>query len=183
MFDLVSHGCSLSPILKWESGDRKLKGYQSTSALNFRSKIDQASEVIKTTVGKGASRINSISFDADEKDKERAVMEAGVKAAQQALQHCAMLSEGLGLSSPGDSDNENENGIGGGGIVIVKVEEPSTTVAFPQPLSLRMMSADSTGDQGLPLEASIPSPDILVPGPVKVKRTMRLHVKVHSVID
>ena len=95
---LQTTGISLSPRYDYVDNRQILRGYQATNTVSFRASNDTAGEIIDGAVEAGASRIDGISFTADEAAIAAARQRALTAAVADAQTQANTVLEALGLS-------------------------------------------------------------------------------------
>jgi uncharacterized protein YggE len=95
---LQTAGLSLSPVYDYSDNTRRLTGYMGTNTVSFEIPSEQAGALMDATVQSGATRIDSISFTADEESITTAQQQAIENAAQDAQTQADTVLRALGLT-------------------------------------------------------------------------------------
>lgn len=95
---LETTGISLNPRYDYVNDRQVLRGYQATNTVRFRIATRQAGNVIDGAITAGATRIDGVSFVADDDAIEAARQEALVSAVADAQQQADTVLSALGLS-------------------------------------------------------------------------------------
>lgn len=126
---LQTTGVSLQPIYDYNNNDNKLIGYIGTNTVSFRLQTDNMGNLLDEAVRAGATRIDSLSFTAEENAIAEAQKEALRKATENAKQQADAVLESLNLRSQ----------------EIVGIQVNNANSAIPQPMAMEMMKvADSS---------------------------------------
>ncbi len=95
---LQTTGISLSPTYRYDDGTRRLIGYSATNSVSFRIATEQAGNILDQAVQVGATRIDNVSFVADDDAISAAQQDALRDAAQDAQQQANTVLDSLGLT-------------------------------------------------------------------------------------
>ena len=95
---LQTTGISLSPVYDYSDNKQVLKGYQATNTISFRAPTESAGAIIDEAVNVGATRIDGVSFVADDAAVEAARQRALEAAVKDAQQQADTVLAALGLS-------------------------------------------------------------------------------------
>jgi hypothetical protein len=95
---LTTTGIYLSPQYDYENGSQELVGYTASNTVSFEIPTEQAGGILDASVSAGASRINGISFTADEEAIATAQNQALREATQEAQEQADVVLAALGLS-------------------------------------------------------------------------------------
>jgi uncharacterized protein len=95
---LQTAGLYLSPTYDYSDNTQRLTGYTATNTVSFEIPSDQAGALIDETVQAGATRIDGISFTADEEAIATAQQAAIQEAAQDAQTQADAVLGSLGLT-------------------------------------------------------------------------------------
>ena len=95
---LQTTGISLSPVYDYSDNQQVLKGYQATNTISFRAPTESAGAIIDEAVNVGATRIDGVSFVADDAAVEEARQQALQAAVKDAQQQADTVLAALGLS-------------------------------------------------------------------------------------
>ncbi|MEA5469363.1 SIMPL domain-containing protein [Spirulina sp. 06S082] len=95
---LQTTGISLSPRYNNRGGESVLIGYIGSNTVSFRVATERAGDIIDDAVRTGATRINGVSFTAEENTIEAARQQALVKATQNAREQADIVLDALNLS-------------------------------------------------------------------------------------
>ncbi|MEL6160309.1 MAG: SIMPL domain-containing protein [Cyanobacteria bacterium J06623_5] len=96
---LETTGISLSPRYDYRNDRQVLRGYEASNTVRFRAETESAGEIIDGAVREGATRINGISFVADDAAIEAARQRALTAAVEDAQLQSDTVLGALGLSS------------------------------------------------------------------------------------
>lgn len=124
---LETTGIRLSPNYSYDDRVRRLVGYIATNIVSFRISTEQAGNILDLAVQAGASRIDDVSFVAEDEAISAAQQDALRKATQDAQQQANTVLDSLGLS-PEE-------------IVNIQINGASTPPPRPIPLAGRTMEA------------------------------------------
>lgn len=122
---LQTTGVSLQPIYDYNNNDNKLIGYIGTNTVSFRLQTDNMGNLLDEAVRAGATRIDSLSFTAEENAIAEAQKEALRKATENAKQQADAVLESLNLRSQ----------------EIVGIQVNNANSAIPQPMAMEMIKA------------------------------------------
>jgi uncharacterized protein YggE len=75
---------TLNPEYRYDQGKNTLIGHRAVQALSFETPTDQAGRIMDQAVAKGATRVDSVTFQADEASRQKAEAEALSRAANNA---------------------------------------------------------------------------------------------------
>ncbi|MGK7928057.1 MAG: SIMPL domain-containing protein [Spirulina sp.] len=95
---LQTTGIRLSPRYNNRGGESVLVGYIGSNTVSFRVATERAGNIIDEAVRAGATRINGVSFTAEESAIEAARQQALVKATQNAREQADIVLDALSLS-------------------------------------------------------------------------------------
>ncbi|MEM9539792.1 MAG: SIMPL domain-containing protein [Cyanobacteria bacterium P01_E01_bin.42] len=96
---LQTTGIRLNPRYHNRSGESVLIGYVGSNTISFRVNTDRAGNIIDEAVRTGATRINGVSFTAEENEIEAARQQALINATQNARERADIVLGALNLSS------------------------------------------------------------------------------------
>lgn len=96
---LETTGISLSPRYRYDDGEQTLLGFTATNSVSFLVPTDQAGRIMDDAVGAGASRIDGISFVAEDAVLAQAQKQALRKATADAQAQADAVLEALGLDA------------------------------------------------------------------------------------
>jgi hypothetical protein len=96
---LQTTGIQLQPIYDYRSDQRNLIGYRGVNTLSFRLSTEKVGNLIDKAVQAGATRIDNISFTADEEALANAQKQALQKAVQDAQAQADAVLQTLNLTS------------------------------------------------------------------------------------
>jgi uncharacterized protein len=94
---LQTTGIYLSPTYDYNNGQQKLTGYTATNSVSFRLPTEQAGTLLDDAVKAGATRIDSVSFVADDSAISTAQKQAIREATQDAQDQAEAALSALGL--------------------------------------------------------------------------------------
>lgn len=95
---LTTTGIYLSPQYNYENGSQELVGYTASNTVSFEIPTEQAGDILDASVSAGASRIDGISFTAEEEAIATAQNQALREATQEAQEQADVVLAALGLS-------------------------------------------------------------------------------------
>lgn len=95
---LQTTGIRLNPRYNNRGGESVLIGYVGSNTVSFRVETDRAGNIIDEAVRTGATRINGVSFTAEEEEIEAARQQALIKATQNAREQANIVLNALNLS-------------------------------------------------------------------------------------
>ena len=95
---LETTGIRLSPTYRYDDGNRRLVGYSATNSVSFRIPTEQAGNILDQAVQAGSSRIDNVSFVAEDDAISAAQQDALRDAAQDAQQQANVVLDSLGLT-------------------------------------------------------------------------------------
>ena len=95
---LQTTGIRLNPRYNNRGGESVLVGYVGSNTVSFRVATDRAGNIIDEAVRVGATRINGVSFTAEESAIDAARQQALVKATQNAREQADIVLDALNLS-------------------------------------------------------------------------------------
>lgn len=98
---LKTQGISLYPQYNYSGGQNRLVGYQAVHTISFSAPIPKAGSIIDEAIDKGATRIDSISFSAEDDVLAAARLKAIDAAALSAKEQAERALKALGISSKG----------------------------------------------------------------------------------
>jgi uncharacterized protein YggE len=108
-------------------------------ALSFETSPEQAGRIMDQAVAKGATRVDSVTFQADDASRQKAEAEALSRAANNARAKAKTVLDALGLTWQR--------------IAFIRVDPVASIQPMPRPFAIRAMSADAA-------PASAPSPTL-----------------------
>jgi uncharacterized protein YggE len=114
-------------------------GHRAVQALSFETPTDQAGRIMDQAVAKGATRVDSVTFQADDASRQKAEAEALSRAANNARAKAKTVLDALGLTWQR--------------IAFIRVDPVASIQPMPRPFAIRAMSADAA-------PASAPSPTL-----------------------
>lgn len=123
--ELQTTGVSLQPIYDYNNNDNKLIGYIGTNTVSFRLQTDNMGNLLDEAVRAGATRIDSLSFTAEENAIAEAQKQALRKATEDAKQQADAVLESLNLRSQ----------------EVVGIQVNHANSPIPQPMAMEMMKA------------------------------------------
>jgi uncharacterized protein len=123
--ELQTTGVSLQPIYDYKNDDNKLIGYIGTNTVSFRLQTDNMGNLLDEAVRAGATKIDSLSFTAEENAIAEAQKQALRKATENAKQQADAVLETLNLRSQ----------------EIVGIQVNHANSPIPQPMAMEMMKA------------------------------------------
>jgi hypothetical protein len=94
---LQTTGIYLSPAYDYSDGQQKLRGYTATNSVSFRLPTDRAGTLLDDAVKAGATRIDSVSFVAEDSAVSTAQKQAIREATQDAQEQAEAALSALGL--------------------------------------------------------------------------------------
>jgi uncharacterized protein YggE len=130
---------TLNPEYRYDQGKNTLIGHRAVQALSFETPTDQAGRIMDQAVAKGATRVDSVTFQADEASRQKAEAEALSRAANNARAKAKTVLDALGLTWQR--------------IAFIRVDPVASIQPMPRPFAIRAMSADAA-------PASAPSPTL-----------------------
>ena len=130
---------TLNPEYKYDQGKSILVGHRAVQALSFETPTDQAGRIMDQAVAKGATRVDSVTFRADDASRQKAEAEALNRAANNARAKAKTVLDALGLTWQR--------------IAFIRVDPVTSLQPMPRPFAMRAMSADAA-------PASAPSPTL-----------------------
>jgi uncharacterized protein YggE len=142
---------TLNPEYKYDQGKSILVGHRAVQALSFETPTDQAGRIMDQAVAKGATRVDSVTFQADEANRQKAEDEALIRAADKARAKAKTVLNALGLTWEK--------------IAFIRVNPHDPIQPMPRPFAMRAMAADAA-------PASAPSPTLGGEDTVRVSITM-----------
>ena len=95
---LQTTGISLSPRYDYSGEQQALIGYEANNSISFRTATEQAGTIIDEAISRGATRINGVSFLAEESATGSARQQALELAIQDAQQQADTVLGALGFS-------------------------------------------------------------------------------------
>lgn len=95
---LTTTGIYLSPQYNFENGTQELVGYTASNTVSFEIPTEQAGDILDASVSAGASRIDGISFTAEEEAIATAQDQALREATQEAQEQADVVLATLGLT-------------------------------------------------------------------------------------
>lgn len=95
---LQTTGISLNPQYDYSNNRQQIIGYIATNSVSFRIPTDRAGEILDQAVQQGASRIDGVSFAADDAAIEAARQQAIQKAVQNAQAQANAVLSSLNLT-------------------------------------------------------------------------------------
>ena len=95
---LETTGISLSPRYDYTDNRQVLRGYQATNTISFRAPTEQAGAIIDEAVNVGATRIDGVSFVAEDEAISTARQQALEAAVEDAQAQADTVLSSLGLS-------------------------------------------------------------------------------------
>lgn len=87
----------LHPIYDYTKGDREIVGFQARSVIQFRTAVDQISQIIDESISRGANQVQDLVFTAPESEIEAARQRALRTATRLALERADAVLAELGL--------------------------------------------------------------------------------------
>ena len=130
---------TLNPEYRYDQGKNTLVGHRAVQALSFETSAEQAGRIMDQAVAKGATRVDSVTFQADEASRQKAEAEALNRAANNARAKAKTVLDALGLTWQR--------------IAFMRVDPAASLQPMPRPFAMRAMSADAA-------PASAPSPTL-----------------------
>ena len=130
---------TLNPEYKYDEGKSILVGHRAVQALSFETSPEQAGRIMDQAVAKGATRVDSVTFQADDASRQKAEAEALSRAANNARAKAKTVLDALGLTWQR--------------IAFIRVDPVASIQPMPRPFTMRAMSADAA-------PASAPSPTL-----------------------
>ena len=124
---LETTGIRLSPDYSYDDGAQRLAGYSASNIVSFRIATEQAGNILDQAVQAGASRIDNVSFVAEDDAISAAQQVALRDATQDAQQQANTVLDALGLT-PEE-------------IVNIQINGASTPPPRPMPLASRIAEA------------------------------------------
>lgn len=107
--ELETAGINLSPRYDYNDGDQRLVGYVATNTVSFEVPTEQAGAILDAAVNAGATRIDGISFTAEDEAITVAQRQALREATQDAREQADAVLDALGLT-PGQVMSIQING-------------------------------------------------------------------------
>lgn len=147
---LQTAGLYLSPTYDYSNNTQRITGYTATNTVSFEVPADQAGALMDETVQTGATRIDGISFMAD----EASIAEAQQRAIQEAVQNAQTQADSV-LSSLGFTQQD---------IVGIQVNGAQYTPPIP------------FGGERVLQDAAVSAPTPIVGGEQEVQATVTLQV-------
>nr|WP_242050532.1 SIMPL domain-containing protein [Oculatella sp. FACHB-28] len=95
---LTTTGIYLSPQYNFENGTQELVGYTASNTVSFEISTEQAGDILDASVNAGATRIDGISFTAEEEAIATAQNQALREATQEAQEQADVVLGALGLT-------------------------------------------------------------------------------------
>jgi uncharacterized protein YggE len=95
---LTTTGIYLSPQYNFENGTQELVGYTASNTVSFEIPTEQAGDILDVSVNAGATRIDGISFTAEEEAIATAQNQALREATEEAQEQADVVLAALGLS-------------------------------------------------------------------------------------
>ena len=126
---LHSTHITLNPDYRYDQGKNTLVGYRAVQALSFETTAQQAGRLMDQAVTKGATRVDSVTFQADDASRQRAEAEALSRAAHNACAKAKTVLEALGLTWQK--------------IAFIRVDPIAALQPMPRPFAMRAMSAEA----------------------------------------
>ncbi len=123
---LETTGINLSPTYRYDNGVQTLTGYSASNMVSFRVATQDAGQIIDDAVKAGASRIDGISFIAEDSAIAAARNAALKEATQDAQMQANAVLDSLGLKSTG--------------IVSIQVNHASAPPPRPFPMAADAMT-------------------------------------------
>jgi uncharacterized protein YggE len=120
---------TLNPEYRFDQGKNTLIGYRAVQSLSFETSATEAGRQIDQAVVKGASRVDFLTFRADEDSRKKAETEALTRAAENARAKGKTVLEALGLTWQR--------------IAFINVNPLETLPPQPRNFQIRAMSADA----------------------------------------
>ena len=130
---------TLNPEYRYDQGKNTLIGHRAVQALSFETSPEQAGRIMDQAVAKGATRVDSVTFQADEASRQKAEAEALSRAANNARAKAKTVLDALGLTWEK--------------IAFIRVNPSDPIQPMPRLYAMRAMSADAA-------PASAPSPTL-----------------------
>lgn len=96
---LQTTGINLSPRYNYSNDERQLVGYTASNVVSFRVPVDQAGRLLDDVVQAGATRIDGISFTAEEEAIAAAQLRALQEATEDAREQADAVFDALGFSA------------------------------------------------------------------------------------
>ncbi|MGF1492839.1 MAG: SIMPL domain-containing protein [Microcoleaceae cyanobacterium] len=96
--DLATTGIQLRPIYTSRNGERQLTGYRATNLVSFQISTESAGSLIDDAIQAGATRVDRISFIADDASLSAAQQQALQLATQNAQQQAEVVLSALNLT-------------------------------------------------------------------------------------
>lgn len=87
----------LHPIYDYTKGDREIVGFQARSVIQFRTGVDQISQIVDESISRGANQVQDLIFTAPESEIEAARQRALRTATRLALERADAVLAELGL--------------------------------------------------------------------------------------
>lgn len=141
---LKTQGISLYPQYSYNNNVNKLTGYQATNTISFEAGVDKAGEIVDKAIEQGATRIDSISFSAEDVELTNAKLRAIEKATISAKSQAEYAAKAVGLPVKRITE------------ILVNAENRSPFTLEPQ-MRMQKFSADSSSStpiQGGELQVS-----------------------------
>lgn len=95
---LETTGIRLNPIYNYESRQPRITGYTAVNVVSFEIRTEQAGTILDDAIAAGATRIDGVSFIADEAVLKSARQQALQEATQDAQEQAQAVLSSLGLS-------------------------------------------------------------------------------------
>lgn len=136
---LQSTQITVNPEYRYDQGQNILVGYRAVQALSFETTAEQAGLLMDQAVAKGATRVDAVTFRADDALRQKAEAEALSRAAHNARTRAKTVLEALGLTWQK--------------IAFIRVNPLQTINPMPKPYAMRTMGTEAA-------PASTPSPTL-----------------------
>lgn len=95
---LITTNVSLRPIYRNDKGEQTLKGYLASTSIQFQTPATEAGAIVSAAVAAGATRINNVSFVADDRAIAQGRQIALTKATEDANAQAQAVLRALGIS-------------------------------------------------------------------------------------